>query len=672
MLMKAGIARMTNREAKKRIDELTEQINYHRKKYYLDDAPEITDDEFDALMRELENLEKEYPEYKSPSSPTVRVGGYVAEKFGKVTHNVPLKSLTDVFSPEELRDYLDKCRAELGYKPVFDVEYKIDGLSVSLEYRDGVFVRGATRGDGTVGEDITENLKTIQDIPLEISCKCPYLCVRGEVYMPKKAFAHLNRIRDEKGEQPFANPRNAAAGSLRQLDSRITSSRGLSIFVFNIQAYEGPLEFTSHSQSLDFVSSLGFPVSPIHKGYTEFEDIYKAITDINNNRSSLGFDIDGAVIKADSFEDRRILGELPHVPKWSVAYKYPPEEKKTKLLSIEVNVGRTGVITPFAVLEPVTLAGSTVSRATLHNIDFIHERDIREGDTVVLRKAGDIIPEVLRVDKNDRDTQKVFEMPEKCPSCGSVIRREKDEAAYRCVNPECPAQLSRSLEHFVSRDAMNIDGCGTAQINALISAGLVKDAADLYTLNAGQLEKLERMGKKSAENLVSAIENSKSAGLSRLLCALGIRHVGKQTAQSLADNFGSLEKLMCADKDELLGIDDIGETVAESIADFFSLDGTKLLCEKLKNAGVVTVKEASQRKSDKLSGLTFVITGTLPGMPREKAAELIESAGGKVSSSVSKKTSYLLCGSDAGSKLAKAQSLGVEIIDLETLEKMID
>lgn len=662
---------MTEIAAKKRIDELTQQINYHRKKYYLDDSPEITDDEFDALMRELENLEKQYPVYKSPSSPTVRVGGYVAEKFAKVTHSVPLKSLTDVFSPEELREYLDKCRAELGYKPLFDVEYKIDGLSVSLEYRDGVFVRGATRGDGTVGEDITENLKTIQDIPLVINHKCPYLCVRGEVYMPKKAFAHLNRLRDEKGEQPFANPRNAAAGSLRQLDSRITASRGLSIFVFNIQAYEGPLVFGSHSESLDFVSSLEFPVSPIHKGYTEFEDIYKAVTEINANRPSLGFDIDGAVIKADSFEDRRILGELPHVPKWSVAYKYPPEEKKTKLLSIEVNVGRTGVITPFAVLEPVTLAGSTVSRATLHNIDFIHERDIREGDTVVLRKAGDIIPEVLRVDKDSRQDQKVFEMPEKCPSCGSAIRRERDEAAYRCVNPECPAQLSRSLEHFVSREAMNIDGCGTAQINALIAAGLVKDAADLYTLGAQQLEKLERMGKKSAENLVAAIESSKTAGLSRLLCALGIRHVGKQTAQSLADSFGSLEKLMHADKDALMRVEDIGETVAESIAEFFSLDGTRLLCEKLKNQGVVTEKQASQKTSDKLLGLTFVITGTLPGMPREKAAELIESAGGKVSSSVSKKTSYLLCGSDAGSKLAKAQSLGVEIIDLEALEKMI-
>lgn len=656
--------------AKQKIKELSDSINYHRERYYLDDAPEITDDEFDALLRELETLEKEYPLLKSPSSPTMRVGGYVAEKFGKVVHAVPLKSLTDVFSPEELCDFLDKCASVLGYKPVFDVEYKIDGLSVSLEYQNGVFTRGATRGDGSVGEDITENLKTISAIPLELKEKPEYLCVRGEVYMPKRAFARLNEKRDENGEQPFANPRNAAAGSLRQLDSRVTASRGLSIFVFNIQSYRGERVFTSHAQSLEYLKEIGFCVLPMCEGHTDFEDIMDAVEKINSRRNELSFDIDGAVIKADSFSDREKLGELPHAPKWAAAYKYPPEEKKTKLKSIEVNVGRTGVLTPFAVLEPVKLAGSVVSRATLHNEDFITKRDIREGDTVVVRKAGDIIPEILKVDLSKRENSIAFKMPKTCPSCGEPVVREEKEAAYRCINPDCPAQLSRRLEHFASRDAMNIDGCGEAQINALIKNGLVKDAADLYALKAEDLEKLERMGKKSAENLVNALNNSKSAGLSRLICALGIRHVGKQTARSLAAHFGSLDALSQADRQELALLPDVGEIVAASITDFFALDSTKRLCEKLKNAGVLT-EEQKVGASGALSGLTFVITGTLSGMKRDEAAELIEKNGGKVSSSVSGKTDYLLCGSDAGSKLAKAQSLGVNIIGLEELQNML-
>ena len=482
MLMKAGIARMTNRDAKKRIDELTEQINYHRKKYYLDDAPEITDDEFDALMRELENLEKEYPEYKSPSSPTVRVGGYVAEKFGKVTHNVPLKSLTDVFSPEELRDYLDKCREELGYKPVFDVEYKIDGLSVSLEYRDGVFVRGATRGDGTVGEDITENLKTIQDIPLEISCKCPYLCVRGEVYMPKKAFAHLNRIRDEKGEQPFANPRNAAAGSLRQLDSKIAAERGLDIYIFNIQACDR--KFESHSEGLDFLSKLGFNVIPYRNRENTYSGICGRIEEIGRARRSLPCDIDGVVIKADDIEARKQIGELAGRPKWAVAYKFPPEQQNTLLKDITVQVGRTGALTPTAELEPVRLAGTTVSRATLHNIDFITERDIRIGDTVTVQKAGDIIPEIVSVCREMRPAGAVpYNMPEYCPSCGEPVSREPGTAAVLCTNADCPAQLERTLVHFASRDAMSIDGMGPKVVKLLIDSGLVNGIADLYSLN---------------------------------------------------------------------------------------------------------------------------------------------------------------------------------------------
>jgi len=663
---------MTEHEAQKRIDELCESIDYHRKKYYLEDSPEITDDAFDALMHELQSLEAEFPQFKKPTSPTTRVGGYVADKFEKVNHAVPLKSLTDVFSPEQVKEYLDKCKAATGKDVPFAVEYKIDGLSVSLEYENGLFVRGATRGDGQIGEDITENLKTVSAIPLVLNEKLPYLCVRGEVYMPKKAFAELNAKRDENGEQPFANPRNAAAGSLRQLDSRITAQRKLSVFIFNIQSIDGGKELHSHKESLDYLKELGFVVSPMYDTYCEYDDIMKTVMSMNEHRGELSFDIDGAVIKADRFSDRELLGELPHAPKWAIAYKYPPEEKTTRLISIEVNVGRTGVITPFANLEPVHLAGTVVSKATLHNADFIAERDIRENDMVIVRKAGDIIPEILGVDKKYRDNQIEFRMPEKCPSCGERVVREKDEAAYRCVNSECPAQLSRSLEHFVSRDAMNIDGCGEAQINALIAAGFIKDAADLYSLKEEQIETLERMGKKSAQNLVSAIENSKGAGLARLIHALGIRHVGKQTAIALAKYFGSLDAVMSAGVETLSEIDDVGEVVAESICNFFSLESTKELCEKLKNAGVVTVDNASSKDSDKLSGLTFVITGTLPGMKREEAGELIEKNGGKTSSSVSKKTSYLLCGSDAGSKLAKAESLGVPVIDLDELMKMIN
>ena len=663
---------MTEIQAQKRIEELSKLIDYHRKKYYLEDSPEITDDAFDGLMHELKALEGEFPQFYKPTSPTTRVGGYVAEKFEKVNHRVPLKSLNDVFSPEEVASYLGKCENALGHKPLFAVEYKIDGLSVSLEYENGSFVRGATRGDGTIGEDITENIKTISAVPLVLNEKVPYLCVRGEVYMPKKSFALLNEKRDENGETPFANPRNAAAGSLRQLDSKICASRNLSIFIFNIQEISGGPEIKSHKESLDYLKKLGFVVSPSYDTFCDFDKIMQKIDSFNEHRNSLAFDIDGAVVKADSYEDRERLGELPHVPKWAIAYKYPPEEKTTRLISIEVNVGRTGVITPFAVLEPVKLAGSVVSRATLHNADFISERDIREGDMVVVRKAGDIIPEILKVDTKYRDTQLPFKMPDACPSCGEKVVREEGEAAYRCVNPECPAQLSRSLEHFVSRDAMNIDGCGEAQINALIENGLVKDAADLYTLRAEQLETLDRMGKKSAENLVSAIEKSKTAGLSRLLHALGIRHVGKQTGIALSKFFGSLDALMNADTEVLSQIDDVGTVVAESISRYFSLDSTKHLCEKLKDAGVVTEDNTAEKKSDKLDGLTFVITGTLPNMKREEAAAIIEENGGKTSGSVSKKTSFLLCGSDAGSKLTKAESLGVPVISLDELLKMIN
>ena len=662
---------MDKQFAKKRIDELSNLINYHREKYYLDDAPEISDYEFDALMNELISLENEYPEFKAVNSPSVRVGGYVAEKFDKVSHSVPLKSLTDVFSPQELKDYLDKTAAVLGYKPAFAVEYKIDGLSVSLEYRNGEFIRGATRGDGQVGEDITQNLRTISSIPLVLKEKIPYLCVRGEVYMPKSAFKELNERQEENGKPAFANPRNAAAGSLRQLDSKITSSRKLDIFIFNIQSIDADISFTSHSQTLDYLKKLGFKVSPKYNTFCEYQEILRDILSMNEHRSELSFDIDGAVIKADSLDVRETLGELPHAPKWAVAYKYPPEEKTTKLVSIEVNVGRSGVITPYAVLDPVHLAGTTVSKATLHNIDFITEKDIRVNDYVVVRKAGDIIPEIVRVDTSKRTNQIPFVLPEYCPSCGERVIKEQDEAATRCVNPECPAQLSRLISHFVSRDCMNIDGCGEAQIEAFINAGLIKDAADLYTLKKENIASLERMGEKSADNIVKAIENSKNAGLSRVLHALGIRHVGKQTAILLAKEYPDISLLANADEEKLAKTDGIGEITAHSIKSFFSSDKTKLVLQKLKDAGVVLTEQITI-SSNKLSGSTFVITGTLTGMKREEAAKLVEENGGKVSSSVSKKTSFLLCGADPGSKLTKANELGVKVIGLEEFLKMIE
>lgn len=658
-------------DALREIDALCKSIEYHRRKYYLEDAPEIEDSEFDAMLARLIALEEAFPDLKRPDSPSTRVGGYVAEGFDKVTHTVPLKSLDDVFSVEETAAFVSKTNAVLGHDADYVVEYKIDGLSVSLEYRDGVFVRGATRGDGFTGEDVTHNLRTIAAIPLSLPEKYPYLCVRGEVYMPKKAFAALNKARDENGETPFANPRNAAAGSLRQLDSRIAASRHLSIFVFNVQSGEGIPTLSSHAESLDWLKSLGFTVSPSYRKFRAMEDIASEIARFGESRPHLDFDIDGAVLKVDDFTDRRVLGELPHAPRWAIAYKYPPEEKKTKLLKIDTAVGRTGVITPFAVLEPVTLAGTVVSRATLHNADFIAEKDIREGDTVLVHKAGDIIPEIEKVSLADRDPASTpFAMPERCPSCGEKTVREEGEAATRCVNPECPAQLTRSLEHFVSRDAMDIDGCGEAQIAQLVGTGLVKNAADLYTLRVEDLIPLERMGKKSAENLVSAIAASKTRGLARLLGALGIRHVGKQTAETLAEEFGTLDALMNASMETLTAVNDVGKIVAQSILDFFALPGTKHLCAALAEAGVDMTAHVEQA-GDALAGLTFVITGTLPGMSRDEASALIKANGGKVAGSVSKNTSYLLCGSDAGSKLTKAQSLGVPVIGLDELQGML-
>ena len=653
------------------MDALCRQINYHRERYYMNDAPEISDAEYDAMFERLKRLEAENPTFARPDSPTLRVGGYVAEKFDKVTHDVPLKSLNDVFSYGEVREYVEKTNEALGHAAAYAVEYKIDGLSVALEYRDGVFVRGATRGDGVTGEDITHNLRTVRSIPLSLPERIPYLCVRVEVYMPKKAFAELNKRRDENGETPFANPRNAAAGSVRQLDSKVAAERGLDIFVFNIQSASEDVVLRSHAESLDFLKRLGFTVSPSYRTFTRVEDIVAEIARFGENRPTLAFDIDGAVIKVDDFADREAVGELPHAPKWAAAFKYPPEEKKTKVLSIEVAVGRTGVITPFAVLEPVQLAGSVVSRATLHNIDYIAGKDIRVGDTVFIHKAGDIIPEIEKVSAADRPLDAVpFEMPSVCPSCGEKILREDGEAAYRCVNAECPAQLARSIEHFVSRDAMDIEGCGEAQVAQLIEKDMVHSAADLYTLTAEQLMTLERMGKKSSEKLISAIEASKTRGLARVLLALGIRHVGKQTASALAARFETLDAVMAADVQTLTEVDDVGEVIAESITDYFARPGSRHLCERLTECGV-DVTARVERTGDALAGLTFVITGTLPGMKREDAASLIAANGGKVTGSVSKNTSYLLCGADAGSKLTKAEKLRVPVIGLDELRKMI-
>lgn len=655
-----------------RINELRETIRYHREKYYLDDAPEISDFEFDALMRDLEELEKEYPELVLPDSPTQVVGGAASEKFEKVRHVVPMGSLTDVFSKDELYSFFEKTNRQLEKSPEYVVECKIDGLSVELEYENGVFVRGATRGDGIVGENITENLFVIKDIPKKLNEDIPYLCVRGEVYMPKTEFLRINSIREENGETCFANPRNAAAGSLRQLDANITAQRNLSIFVFNIQSANGIKELKSHRQSLKYLEELGFKISPFINSYSDFEDIYSEITSFSSHRAEFDFDIDGAVIKLDDFDDRNAVGELANAPKWAVAYKYPPEEKQTKLIKIAINVGRTGVLTPYAILEPVHLAGTLVSKATLHNESFITEKDIRENDIVVVRKAGDIIPEIVASCPEKRNgTEIAFSMPDVCPDCGEKVSRIKKEVAWRCTNENCPARITRRLIHFVSRDAMNIDGLGEAQITSLVDKNLVSESADIYTLTKEELMLVDKIADKSAENLLSSIADSKNAGLSRVVFALGIRHIGKQTADALAKHFETMDALMDANVEELIKIDDVGKIVAESIVAYFANDCNRLNVKRLSELGV-DMSAHIVKNSDKLTGKTFVITGTLSGYSRNEAGELIVSHGGKVSSSVSKNTDFLLAGSDGGSKLQKAEKLSVPIISLDDLLNMLN
>lgn len=667
---------MTEKEAAARMKHLAAEITKNSRLYYDLDAPVISDYDYDMMFKELKELEEKYPSLADPNSPTKRVGGEAATGFEPVTHTVPLGSLSDVFDFDEVRAFVERTKAfdaECGYS----VECKIDGLSVALRYENGVLVRGATRGDGRVGENVTGNLRTVRSIPLTLNTEklagmdTSVVEVRGEVYMPHSSFERLNAEREKRGEALFANPRNAAAGTLRQLDPKVCASRGLDIFVFNYQT--GTLDFKEHDESLLALEKLGFRIIPYLKVVKTADEVISQIEEIGKMRGTLPFDIDGVVIKVNDLALRRTIGENSATPKWAVAYKFPPEEKETKLTDIVIQVGRTGILTPNAVLEPVKLAGTTVSRATLHNLDFIRERDIMIGDTVVLRKAGDIIPEVVRAVPEKRDgTQVPFEMPKRCPSCGEPVEldEESEGSAYYCTNADCPAQIMRNLIHFASKGAMDIDGLGPALLEKLHDTGLVKSIADIYSLTAEQLAGLERMGEKSAAKLISSIEKSKSAGLARLLSALGIRQVGDKAAAVIAARFGDIEELFKATPETLCEIDDVGEITAENIVSFFSHPQTRRMIDRLKNAGVVMTAEKAVAGDDRFAGMTFVLTGTLPDMTRDEASALITSHGGKVSGSVSKRTSYVVAGAEAGSKLAKAESLGVPVIDEAELLRM--
>ena len=653
-------------EIEKKIEELRKTLRYHSDRYYNDDAPEIEDYEYDMMMRELKELEEKYPEYDAPDSPTKKVGGVADNSFESVAHSVRMESLQDAFSKDELREFSNRVEdtvSDVNYV----VEPKIDGLSVSLEYRDGVFLRGSTRGNGDVGEDVSGNLRVIHNIPLKLNKSIPYIEVRGEVYMPKKSFERVVDRQIINGEKPFKNPRNAAAGSLRQKDSSVTASRGLDIFVFNIQQIEG-VELSSHKESLDFIKELGFNTIPTYKKVDNIEDAIAEIDRIGEARGSLEYDIDGAVIKVDDFSQRDILGSTAKYPKWAIAFKYPPEEKQTKLLDIEITVGRTGVLTPTAILESVHLAGTTVSRATLHNQDFINEKGIAIGDVVTVRKAGDIIPEVLCV--NEHNSNSVFKFPDVCPSCGEKVYRDEDEAAIRCINPECPAQLLRNLIHFCSRDAMDIEGLGPAIIETFVNEGMIAKTYDIYNLDFNKILSLEGFKETSANNIINSVNNSKNNDLSKLIFALGIRHIGAKAGKLLADYFKDIDLVMNASVDDILQIDGFGKIMAESVVEFFSSDSTKELIEKLKEAGV-NMKSTNVVEDTRFSGMTFVLTGTLPTLKRAEASKIIESFGGKTSSSVSKKTTYVLAGEEAGSKLDKANKLGVQIISEEEFKEMI-
>ncbi len=654
-------------DMQKRAAELRKIIEYHNKKYYENDEPEIEDFEYDRLMHELISIEEEFPQLIAADPPTHRVGGKADGQFEPVIHAVPMESLQDAFSIEDVMAFDQRVRAVID-KPVYIVEPKIDGLSVSLEYENGVLVRGSTRGDGLVGEDVTANIRTIRSIPLRLDTDLPVLEVRGEVYMPREVFVELVTEQELNGEKIFKNPRNAAAGSLRQKNPKITGKRKLDIFVFNIQRIEGK-KLNSHKESLDFIGSLGIHTVPFYTRCSSIEQALAEINRIGEIRGTLPFDIDGAVIKVDDFSQRRLMGSTSKFPKWALAFKYPPEEKETTLLDIEINVGRTGVLTPTGIFEPTLLAGTTVSRATLHNQDFIDEKGICIGDRVIIRKAGDIIPEVLCVVSHGENAMP-YKLPEVCPSCGGKVTREDGEAALRCCNPDCPNQLLRNLIHFCSRDAMDIEGLGTAVLEVLVEKGMIKTAADIYTLDKDEISKIDRMGEKSAQNLIDAAERSKENDISKLVYALGIRHIGAKAGKLLSEHFGTMEAIMNATADEISAIDGFGLIMAQSVVEFFSHEESRELIERLASLGV---NMTSQREVVDLrfAGKVFVLTGTLSKYKRSEASAIIESFGGKTSSSVSKKTDYVLAGEDAGSKLKKATDLAVTIISEDEFGEMI-
>ena len=664
---------MDKKQAEKRINELREKTEYYARKYYDDDKPEISDFEYDMMMLELRTLENQYPEFITKTSLTQRVGGTVKEGFQKVEHEVPLQSLQDVFNFEEIESFEERVKKQAEEngieEPKYVVETKIDGLSAALEYKDGIFVRGATRGNGLVGEDVTENLKTIKTIPKELPEKIN-ITVRGEVFISKAEFEKMNQERQENEEELFANARNAAAGSLRQLDSNITKKRPLDIYIFNVQKIEGK-EFNSHYEELEYLTKLGFNVNPVRIYCKNNEEIMNAINKIGEDREKLTFGIDGAVVKVDNLRLREIMGTTSKVPRWAIAYKYPPERKETTLKDIVCQVGRTGVITPIAILEPVKVAGSTISKTTLHNEDFIKEKGLKIGDRVIIQKAGDVIPEIVEVVVSKRTRkEKDFEMPRVCPVCGAEAVREEGEAAVRCTGIECPAKLYRNLVHFVSREAMNIDGLGENIIGILLDKKMIANIADIYDLTFEDIASLKKNGKKFAQNLVDSINNSKQNDLYRLITALGIRHVGVKAAKILAKRFDNIDNLASATIEELSEVEDIGPIVAQSINEFFAQEQTKDLISRLKNAGVNTQRIKEEEEDNRFEGKTFVLTGSLEKYSREEASNIIEKFGGKTSSSVSKKTSYVLAGEDAGSKLTKAQNLGVQIITEAEFEEM--
>ena len=665
---------MNEKQAKKRIQELRKEVEYHAKKYYDDDSPEISDFEYDMLMVELRNLEKKYPQFQSKESLTQKVGGHVKEGFKKVTHEVPLQSLQDVFSIEEVVDYVNKIDEKAKENGIennkYVVETKIDGLSAAIEYKNGKFVRGATRGNGLVGEDVTENIKTIKTIPMELKENID-ITVRGEIFISKEDFEKMNQEREENEEELFANARNAAAGSLRQLDSKITAKRPLDIYIFNVQKIDGK-QFNSHFEELEYLDKLGFNVNPVRIPCKDINEIKKAIEEIGNDREKLTFGIDGAVVKVDELDFREILGTTAKTPRWAIAYKYPPEKKETKLKDIICQVGRTGVITPMAILEPVKVAGSTISKTTLHNEDFIKQKELKIGDTVVIQKAGDVIPEIVGVNKEKRTgEEKDFEMPKKCPVCGAETLRIEGEAAVRCTGIECPAKLFRNLVHFVSREAMNIDGLGESIIGQLLERKLIENIADIYTLEFEDVASLKKNGKKFAQNLIDSINRSKENDLYRLITALGIRHVGTKASKILARKYKNIDNLMEATSEELGLIDDIGPIVADSIREFFLQDQTIDLINRLKQSGVNTKNLEEESEDKRFEGKIFVLTGSLEKYTRQEASDIIEKLGGKTSSTVSKKTNYVLAGEEAGSKLTKAQNLGIEIITEEQFQQML-